>query len=733
MNSKLAAVLRMNSETAGQAELKELEQGSIWSDGAGIELHLSLCERVRASMVAKIFSPVLKTMTAIGGIEDLAVYEWVIDAGKPIRLLRFGLNMPGDPAGFYGVGPEGFSPPLDLPDAPFASEENGKCRISSNSLLAFKVDGMDEITLMGALSFDKTEGTIELEYDRIERQARITYKMILDGICLQAEDTLPLDRFTVMTGPDLNLLLQAWAELAAENRGARIPADPPAGWNDWQYYRNEKTAKEVLESAEVIAELKCRGYPLEFVQVDGGFCVHLSEWSRVKPGFEPGMKELSEAVRGMGLRFGLWFAPYIQNVETEVVRSHPEWLLRDSSGQPVFLGSSNVGKSCLIDYTVPGTEEWLREQLRLFVRTWRVEWLKLDGPNYALYRKGRLRDRSRTVSEMLNWTFDIIREEAGPDVLVEGEGMMGLALGRVDLHRVQTDNHTNWYDRNDRREPYAPRVYGKELLMGFLHRRWWCNHRENVILRNWPSEFCIDSVRNSHAVEPHFSEPEFRTQLTAAVMGAGALLLTDPMRELVRDRERFDWISRLLPPSDRAAEIVDCFPKARYPSIFRIREDENLLFISFTNWGDRMADFECALPDASEYYAFSVFERKVLGVFRNRLTVSGLSAHDSRIIVLRKKESVPLLIATDLRLLSGTAEVKNLCAGKDVLSFEVCHFRQDDVRLFLAANGRGIEKIETDAVRFSVDGFDPEYPVIRFEGCGRNTYFRIRWSPCHES
>ena len=235
MNSKLVAVLRMNSETAGRVELKELEQGYIWSDGAGIELRLSLCERIRESIVEKIFSPVVKTMTAIDGIENLAVYELVIDAGKPIRLLRFGLNMPGDPAGFYGVGPEGFSPSLDLPDGPFASDENGKCRISSNSLLAFKVDGTEEITLMGALSFDKTEGTIEFEYDKIDGDARITYKMILDGICLQAEDTLPLDRFTVMTGSDLNLLLQAWAELVAENRGARLPAVPPAGWNDWQY------------------------------------------------------------------------------------------------------------------------------------------------------------------------------------------------------------------------------------------------------------------------------------------------------------------------------------------------------------------------------------------------------------------------------------------------------------------------------------------------------------------
>ncbi|OQA82317.1 MAG: Melibiase [Lentisphaerae bacterium ADurb.Bin242] len=733
MMSQLVTALPVNCGAAGQMKLRGNDSGTVWSDGAGLELHLSWRESVRDSIAERVFSPVLKPLKNLDGIVDLAVYGFAVEAGGPMRLLRFGLNMPGDPAGFYGVGPEGFSPRLDPQDSAFASEDAGKCRISSNSLFAFKADGTEEITLIGALSFAETEGTIEFEYDKASGTAGIIYKMILDGISLAAGEQRKLDCFTVITGTDLNRLLREWAELAARGRGARIPAAPPTGWNDWQYYRNEKTAKDVLDSAEVVAELKRRGYPLAFIQVDGGFCAHLSEWSCVKPGFAPGMRELSEKILGMGLRFGLWFAPYIQNVETSVVRSHPEWLLRDSAGQPVVLGSSNVGRSCLIDYTVPGTEQWLREQLRLFVKEWRVEWLKLDGPNSALYRLGRLRDRSETVTGMLNRTFEIIREEAGPDVLIEGEGMMGPALGKVDIHRVQTDNHPTWYGNNDRRDAYAPRVYGKELLMGFLHRRWWCNHRENVILRNWPSEFCHDAARNPHAVEAHFSEPEFRTQLTAAVMGSGGLLLTDPMRELIRDRERFDWISRLLPVHDRAAEMVDAFPGGRYSSIYRLPADGDLFFYSFTNWEDRMADFECPLPDASEYHAFSVFERRMLGGFRGRLKVSGLAAHDSRIIALRKKKSVPQLAATDLRLLPGTEEVKNLRVRKDVLSFEICHFRQDDARLFLAGNGHRIEKIETNAVRFSVDGFDAEYPVIRFEGLRQNTFFRIRWSPCHES
>ncbi|MDD5597763.1 MAG: hypothetical protein PHV82_07445, partial [Victivallaceae bacterium] len=317
--------------------------------------------------------------------------------------------------------------------------------------------------------------------------------------------------------------------------------------------------------------------------------------------------------------------------------------------------------------------------------------------------------------------------EAGTKTLVEGEGMMGLALGKVDLHRVQTDNHPKWYDHNGGTEAYAPRVYGKELLMGFLHGRWWCNHRENIILRNYPSEFCYVRTANPPATEQAFNEPEFRTQLTAAVMGSGGLLLTDPMRELMRDGERFAWIAKLLPVYDRAAEIVDAFPAGRYPAVYRLQVNKDLFIYSFTNWNDKIEDFKCELPDDGEFHAYSVFERKVLGIYRGCLEIAGVTAHDSRIVVLKRRENRPQLIAADLHLLPGTVDVKNCRYCGHALEFEICHFKQDDNLLFLAANGHGITVIETDALRFSVDKFDPEYPVIRFQGRPEKTVFRVEW------
>jgi Melibiase len=693
-----------------------------WFGDYGIELEIKKsCDKNIITLCPNLISN-----TECPGITSLEVYKCDLKIDV-LRVLRFGFNMPGDPVGFYKIDNNGFSHPLKNLEKTFASEDNEKCIISSNTLLCFKADDSNEISLIGAKSFGKTEGTIELVFDKNNSKVEISYKMILDGLKLSSKDKLELDSFVIITGNDLNLLLKQWADLTAESNGSLIPKTIPTGWNDWQYYRNEKTAKDVLESAEVIAKLKQQGYPLEFVQVDGGFCVHLSEWSQAKPEFAPGIKDLSVKLTDMGLKFGLWFAPYIQNINTSVVHEHPEWLLKDEYGKPIILGKSNVGQSCLIDYTVSGTEEWLREQLRLFINDWQVKWIKLDGPNYNVYRQGRLHDNSKTISQMLNRTFEIIQEESGPDVLVEGEGMMGLALGKVELHRVQTDNHPKWYANNNSDQEYAPRVYGKELVMAFLHNRWWCNHRENVILRNYPSEFSAVGIDNPNNVEQMFTEPEFRTQLTAAVMGSGGLLLTDPIKELARDHERFMWISKILPVYDKAAEIVDSFPEGRYPSIYRTEVSENLFIYSFTNWTDQICDFVCKLPKNTKFNAFSVFDKNVIGLVEDTLRITGVTAHDSRIIVLKKRKEHPQVLATDLHLLPGAVDIKNCVYSNKCLKIEVCHFTQEDNHLYLAANGYKIVNIETDAVRFSIDEFDAEYPIIRFQGNPGHTRFCIKW------
>ena len=92
----------------------------------------------------------------------------------------------------------------------------------------------------------------------------------------------------------------------------------------------------------------------------------------------------------------------------------------------------------------------------------------------------------------------------------------------------------------------------------------------------------------------------------------------------------------------------------------------------------------------------------------------------------------PQLASTNMHFIQGAVELDDMSwseqAGK--LSVTVKHFEQSDEKLFFAAPQKWkIDKIETNAKRYSIDDFDPEHPSIRFEGNGSKlTVFDIFWS-----
>ncbi len=723
----------LNAETnLGRMQLIK-ESKNAWK-GNGIELLASMSETEKETRIKAVVKNSGKNAVNIQSIE-------IINTEIPqteLRFLRFGLNMPGDPVRFGKLNKNGATPaPLPL-DSRGCSETADKHIIDNNSLFALATVDRKNITVIGGETFKISEGSILLECDKKSGAMRLVYKIILDEMELLPGTEKELDAILILQGGNLNRLLEEWADRTAAQTTPIIPETIPTGWNDWQFYRNEKTQEDVLDSAEVLAELKAKGCPLDFVQVDGGFCMHLSEWSQPRPSFSDGIKSLSKKINSMGLKFGLWLAPYIQNKETKVVKEHPEWLLLDKNRNILELPNSNVGPSCLIDYSLDEPLEWLRKLVRMFVDEWNVEWIKLDGPNYALYRPGMLRNNSMTMTEMLIRSFEVIREEAGPNVLVEGEGMMGLALGKVDMHRVQTDNHPKWNTNNKADTPYAPQVYGKELIMSFLHNRWWHNHRENIVLRDYPSPLCHARANDSNATEQLFTEAEFQTQLAAAVMGSGGMLLTDPMKELKKTPYRMKYAAKVIPVWPQAAEIVDAFPDARYPSAYMLKINtnyENYAILGVINWDDEIKDFTYDLKkilDNKEYLAFSFFDEAPLEVLENEIIIKGVTAHGCKLIALREKKEHPQLVSTNMHLVQGAVELDNINWNEqeNKLSVTIKHFEQNDQKLFFAApENWKIDKIETNAKRYSIDDFEPQLPAIRFEGNqSKLTSFNIFWS-----
>ena len=86
-----------------------------------------------------------------------------------------------------------------------------------------------------------------------------------------------------------------------------------------------------------------------------------------------------------------------------------------------------------------------------------------------------------------------------------------------------------------------------------------------------------------------------------------------------------------------------------------------------------------------------------------------------------------MVLASDLHLLSGSVDMANERYKNNCLKFEILHFQQNDARIYLANEGYRITEIKTNASKFSLDRFDPAYPVLRFQGKNKITRIRIEY------
>lgn len=334
-------------------------------------------------------------------------------------------------------------------------------------------------------------------------------------------------------------------------------------------------------SVKAMKPMVRQGFPLKYVVIDGGWCAHASEWMKPCKKF-PDMPRFARRLRKEGFELGIWLAPYITNVKTGVARRHPEWMVMDEkTGKPLHKPRSNVGPCHILDFTVPAALEWLRRIVRMMVREWKIGYLKLDGPCLAHYQGGQFHNPGMTAIEQVRKSLAVIREECGEKVIVEGEGIYGPSIGFVDTQRTTQDNHPMWYYHSTGK-PCMKENMKNDLLSAFMHGRFWHNHRENVILRDFPSPFHAGKATNPTVKELILPRNELLFQLSAGVMAGGAMLLSDPMHELCRNPDNTTLISQFLPHCEGPRpDARDCLVDTRR---------ENLTTIQYN--GNRRASFK---------------------------------------------------------------------------------------------------------------------------------------------
>ena len=99
----------------------------------------------------------------------------------------------------------------------------------------------------------------------------------------------------------------------------------------------------------------------------------LGDWYVSADVWPDGLHPLVEHVTGLGLQFGLWVEPEMVNIDSDLARAHPDWILRVPSRLPREARHQQV-----LDLAVPEAFAYILERLDALLTEYAIGYLKWD-------------------------------------------------------------------------------------------------------------------------------------------------------------------------------------------------------------------------------------------------------------------------------------------------------------------------------------------------------------------
>jgi len=468
------------------------------------------------------------------------------------------------------------------------------------------------------------------------------------GRVLGAGETLELNRVYLTAGPDAFQALEAYGEALA-HCGAHPARTGPTGlWCSWYAHRMGMTEEKVLANAAVAAR-HFQPLGLEIMQLDHG-------WQRgditgdwvTNERFPHGLRWLADELkRRQGLRLGVWISPTDVAEPSELYRRHPDWMLRGPDGKPqvnwrwYWAPNPNCYE---LDATHP-------EAYREIVQTFRrltgegVSYYKIDFIASSGGEQFMQHDRKATRGwSALRRSMQAIREGAGEEAWIRycqtppllSVGLANSVIGGGDTLDAGIPGRFDVLRDN-----------AHALAAG-----WWLNDRP------YQREVCDMSVRMQGSVE------EVRVRAALMTLANCSISWSDELCYLPPSRIRL--MQRCMPPGNPPMRPLDLFER-EVPSVWHLKMtnaagawDVVGLFNFDQAPATRAVRFaDLGLDPGAEYAVFEFWEGRFLGLLRDGVELP-LPAETSRILSIRRATGLPQLIGTDMHLLQGWHEVKQL-------------------------------------------------------------------------
>jgi alpha-galactosidase len=488
---------------------------------------------------------------------------------------------------------------------------------------------------IASYTIDST-GTTEIQATDPESglQAGPRENLIPLSVPLPPGESMTSERLMFAAGRDYHSQLDNYGTVIRQLHHSRVSADNMLGWWSWTAFYTKITQGTALTNAQWLAEhLKVLGY--DYFHFDLGYAYSRSEYATPNASqFPRGMWDLTRRIGRLGLKVGVWTAPFEVGERAWIYEHHKDWLVHNAHGDPISIGKAEEVEGehlFVLDVTHPDAQQYLRQTYRTLVREWGVRYIKLDFmDNTAI--EGYYHRPNTTALEAQRIGLEIIRQAVGEDVLLDKDGSPMLnPVGLVDEGRVSQDTgHT--FLRSKEAEPGIAARY-------YMHRNFFIDD---------PDAFTVSrQLLEERTIQAPLTLNEAQVSIALAAVSGGMFEIGDNLPTLGSDPERVALVKNpdllAMAKLGRAALPLDLLTyadKDEQPSAFLLREDQRQSILAVFNWTDQPSSRTFTLSDlklpTGHLYKLSdsLAQDQPLAMDQETLRLDNQPAHSVKLIKL---------------------------------------------------------------------------------------------------
>ncbi len=565
---------------------------------------------------------------------------------------------------------------------------------------------------IGSYTIDST-GTTEIQATDDESGLREgpAQNLIELNVFLPAGESIASERVMFAAGKDYHSQLDNYGAAIRELHHSRISPDNMLGWWSWTAYYTKITEGAALTNAQWLAEnLKDLGY--DYFHFDLGYGYARGEYATPNASqFPGGLGELTHRICRLGLKVGIWTAPFEVAERAWIYEHHKDWLLHNAHGDPISIGTAEEMEGehlFVLDATHPDAQEYLRQTYRTLVREWGVRYIKLDFMDNTAIEAYYHRPNT-TALEAQRIGLEIIRQAVGEDVLLDKDGSPMLnPVGLVDDGRISQDTGHAFLRSKEAEPGIAARYY--------MHRNFFVSD---------PDAFTVSrQLIEERTIQAPLTLNDAQVSIALSAVSGGMFEIGDDLPTLGSDPDRVALVKNpdllAMAKLGRAAVPLDLLSyadKDEQPSVFLLHEDQRQSMLAVFNWTERPSSHtftlsDLKLPADHSYKSFDVFAQdQSLVMDHETLRLDNQPAHTVKLIKIIDTSIAPAAPSVTFQVLSqariGEEVELSSITSKDGVPVLASHWGFGDG---VVAEGAILTHAYTAAgnytVRFSAKGLD---------------------------